>query len=351
MEQLNNIQTMLNQLDCPAFLVQDGIITATNIGASQHSAEPGMRIQDILLTGTEEYKSYTDGSLHLTVTLGGVPCTCTITKLQQAELFTLDEEYINGQLQALALAASYLRLPLSELSLGLSKLETDDEKQLSLANQNVYRLQRIIGNMSDAAAFLSSTPQKTTQEICSLLQGVLEKAQTLLEHSGIQIRYQLPPQPIYCLADPDMLTRAVYNLLSNACKYAIPQNPIEVTLKRVDKKLYLAICDHGQGVQKDLRSTMFARYKRQPGIEDPRHGIGLGMAMIHATAAAHGGTVLVQHSENNGTLITMSIAIETHSSATVRSPILRPDRYGGQDQALIELSDVLPHTLYNKKDF
>lgn len=351
MEQLNDLQTMLDQLDCPAFLVQDGKITAVNTGAKQRQAEAGMRVHDILLTGVEEYEKFTDGCLHLTIALSNVPFTCTITKLQQGELCVLDEEYINRQLQALALAASYLRIPLSELSLGLSKLEAHDEKHLSLANQSMYRLQRIIGNMSDAAVFMNTPPQKTTQEICSLFQSVLEKAQALLSHSGFQIRYQLPQQPIYCLADPDMLTRAVYNLLSNACKYANPQTPIDITIKRVGQKLYLSICDNGQGVNKDLRSTMFTRYKRQPGIEDPRHGIGLGMAMIHAAAAAHGGTVLVQHSENHGTQITMSLAIEKNSTASVRSPILRPDRYGGQDQALIELSDILPYTLYNKNDF
>ena len=348
MGQLNDLQTMLDRLDCPAFLVQDGFISAVNAGAQQRMAEPGFNIREILLSGAEEYESFTDGCLHLTITLSGTTYACSVTKLQQSELFCLDEALISAELQAMALAASQLRIPISEMSLQLNKLKDVDEKQFATLSQNIYRLQRIVGNMSDAAAFVNASPRKMTQEMCSLFQTVLEKAQTLLSQSGVQIRYQLPQQPIFCLADPDMLTRAVYNLLSNACKYAIPQKPIEVTLKKVGSKLYLTVCDNGEGVETHLRSTMFTRYKRQPGLEDPRHGMGLGMAIIIAAAAAHGGTVLVQHSEESGTQVTMSLSIEKSSDSTVRSPVLRLDNYGGQDQALIELSDVLPPTAYEK---
>lgn len=313
-------------------------------------AELGSNIRDILSTGAEEYESYTDGCLYLTITLGGTPYSCSITKLQKMELFCLDEAFVSAELQAMALAASQLRIPISEMSLELNKLKDVDEKQFSILNQNIYRLQRIIGNMSDAAVFINASPRKETQEMCSLLQSVLEKAQALLAQSGIRIQYQLPQQPIFCLADSDMLTRAVYNLLSNACKYAIPQNPIEVTLQKVGSKLYLTVCDNGEGVDASLRGTIFTRYKRHPGLEDPRHGMGLGMAMIYAAAAAHDGTVLVQHSDGNGTKVTMSLSIQKSSGSAVRSPALRPDHYGGQDQALIELSDVLPHSLYSKEN-
>ena len=350
MEQLNDLQTMLDQLDCPAFLAQNGQIAAINIGAKQRMAEPGVKIEDLLLTGKDEYKSYTDGCLHVTLRLGAVEYACTITKLQAYELFSLEETSISAELQALALAASQLRMPLAELTLTVNKLQAQNHDHISALNQSISRLQRIVGNMSDASTFASAVPRKETQEMCGLFQSVLEKAQTLLSHSGHHILYHLPEPPIYSLADSDMLTRAVYNLLSNACKFAVPSNPIEVTLKKSGNKLYLTVCDNGQGVESNLRSTMFTRYKRQPGIEDPRHGLGLGMAMVHAAASTHGGTVLIQHTDQ-GTQTTMSLAIEKPSGSAVRSPVLRPDYYGGQDQALIELSEVLPKKLYNKKDF
>ena len=348
MEQLDDLQSMLDQLESPAIMVRDGQISAVNAGAKQRTAEPGVSVKGLLVTGTDEYETFADGCLYVTLTLGGTVYRCTVTKLQQQELFCLDDTAVSGELQALALAASQLRYPLSELSLELSRLKSEDEALLSMMNQTIFRLHRMIGNMSDAANLSRSEPQKTTQEMCGLFQSILEKAQTLLYLSDTQLKYQLPQQPIFSLADPDMLSRAVYNLLSNALKFAPEQTVIEVTLKKVGSKLYLTVADNGAGVESSLRGTMFSRYKRQPGIEDPRHGLGLGMTLIHSAAAAHGGTVLVEH-PGNGTRVTMSLSIEKKSPATVRTPILKPDIYGGQDQALIELSDVLHHKLYNRK--
>lgn len=349
MEQLNDLQTMLDQLECPAFLVKDGQVCAVNPGAKQRMAEPGMAVRNLLVTGHEEYEAYTGGDLYVTLTLGGTIYRCTVTKLQEQELFSIETRSASYQLQALALAAAQLRIPISELSLELNRLESSNSELLSMMNQSLHRLQRIIGNMSDAAEYAEGVPQKSMQEMSGLFGEILEKAKTLLSHSGVQMHVRLPTEPVYTLADRDMLERAVYNLLSNACKFANTQNPIDVTLKRVQNKLYLTVCDNGQGVDVSQRSTMFTRYKRQPGIEDPRHGIGLGMTLIHSAAAAHGGTVLVEYPEGKGTRVTMSLSIDKGNSTDVRTTILKPDVYGGQDSALIELSDVLPHELYKTK--
>ena len=349
MEQLNDLQTMLDRLECPAFLVKDGHICAVNSGAGQRMAEQGIAVNELLITGLDEYNQFTDGSLYVTLSLGGTSYRCVITKLEDHELFCLDTRSAGSELQALALAATQLRIPVSELSLELNRLNASDSELISMMNQSIHKLQRIIGNMSDAVTFVDAAPQKCTQEICSLFREVLEKAQALLSHAGITIQFQLPTEPIFTQADGEMLTRAIYNLLSNASKFAVPQKPIEVTLKRTQNTLYLTVCDNGQGVDISQRSTMFTRYKRQPGIEDPKYGLGLGMSLIHAAAAAHGGTVLVEHPQGHGTRITMSLSVEKSKNPVVRTPGLKPDIYGGWDPALIELSDVLPHSLYENK--
>ena len=81
-------------------------------------------------------------------------------------------------------------------------------------------------------------------------------------------------------------------------------------------------------------------------IEDPRYGMGLGMAIIKSAACNHGGTVLIEKSNDGMIRITMSIALKKSSSVEVRTPIIIPDIYGGQSQALIELSDVLSASMY-----
>lgn len=110
--------------------------------------------------------------------------------------------------------------------------------------------------------------------------------------------------------------------------------------------LYLSVQDSGEGMRPEVQGSIHARFRRKPGLEDSRFGIGLGMVMIRSAAAAHGGTVLIDHPEGCGTRLTMSIAIRQNTDNVVRSNVLRVDYAGERDHPLLELSEVLPVELY-----
>ena len=351
MEQIKDLETVIGQLDYPAFLVKRGMVTAVNLAAKQHLIDTGMSVRELIVTGYDEYSTFSGESLYLTVQLGDVPCNCTVTRLEGADLFTVDTSVSNAELQAMALAAEHLYMPISEISIIMDRLTDIDEDHRAKLTQNLFRLQRIIGNMSDAYALANTPPRLATCEMCSLFQEILEKAKTLLAHSGINIEYHLPNHSIYALADRELLERAVYNLLSNAAKFTAVGKTVDVTLKHTDNKLYLTVWDNGTGIAHALRGSMFSRFTRQPGIEDRRHGLGLGMSLIHSAAAAHGGTVLVEQAEGQGAKITMALSIKKSDKPPLRASSLKPDIYGGRDPALIELSEVLPHWLFNNKKY
>lgn len=345
MPQAQDLKTMLEQLDVPAFLVRDGVITERNFAAEQHLAEIGAKIPDILITGQEEYADFQRGNLYLTVQLAGTVYPCTVTQLLEDQLFQLEEPAANSELQALALAASQLSFPLSELSVLLSRLAAIPEDDRSKISQSIHKLQRILGNMSDAGQYAHNTPGMMTYELCAILEEVLEKSKCLLAQSSVSLQYSVPSQPIYSLAAPEILKRALYNLLSNAVKFSSPDAAIECAVKQVGNKVYVTVSNLPNSTPV-AGGNIFRRYLRSPGLENPKCGIGLGMQMIHGAAAAHGGTVLVEQLRDKGTRITMTIAIQKAKDNPVRSPVIIPDIYGGQDQALVELSDVLPYSLY-----
>ena len=57
--------------------------------------------------------------------------------------------------------------------------------------------------------------------------------------------------------------------------------------------------------------------------------------------------MLIDTPEDGGTRITLTIPVRQREGDTLRSPTLRPDRYGDRDHALIELSDVLPPEVFD----
>ena len=107
--------------------------------------------------------------------------------------------------------------------------------------------------------------------------------------------------------------------------------------------LHFTLQDQGSGIPREIIGNVFSRFLRQPGIEDGRSGIGLGIPLVYAAAAAHGGTLLIDSSPETGAKITMTIRLKKADGTQLRSPVLTMGDYtGGCDMALLEFSDVLP---------
>ena len=137
-------------------------------------------------------------------------------------------------------------------------------------------------------------------------------------------------------------------MISNAVKFSPPDSTIQARLFRRGQKLYLQVEDAGTGIPNSIRGDVFTRYQRQCGLEDSRFGIGLGMVLIRAAAAAHGGAVLMDQPGDSGTRVTLSMVLR-QGNPTLHSPAIPMDYSGELDHALMELSQCLPVSLYEQE--
>ena len=356
MEQINNALGMLDLLALPGFCVKDNKIVKMNPLAACRQIPMDADVTELLLTGSEEYAEFQDGCLYLTLELAGQPWGASVTRIGEYRVFLLEAEHERTELQALALAARELREPLSGIMTTADRLfpmtvQKDPalQEQIALLNRGLFRMLRIIGNMSDAGRIPTPSLHQETLDIAAFLAEVFGKAQDLVQHTQIQLTYEGLREPVFCLVDEEQLERAVLNILSNAIKFTPKDGLIEAKLVRRNKKLYLSIRDNGSGIPENLRGNVYTRYLRQPTLEDGRFGIGLGLAIIRGTASQHGGTVLIDHPDGRGTRVTMTMAITQNKDSLVRSPVLHVDYAGGRDRGLIELSDCLPNKVYDTK--
>ena len=349
---------MLDLIAQPAFCVQSGVITRANRAAQGRLIAEGTDINDLIKIGAEEYREFAGGCLYLTLTLNGRGCGATVSRVEDQDVFVLEQEADQTELQTMALAARELRGPLSNVMAIADQLfpmvNTEDDpaarQQIAQINRGLFQMLRVIGNMSDAARYTGpAAPQQETMDICALLDEIFARAQELVHHGNIELRYTTLRESIYCSVDAEKLERAVLNIISNAVKFTPAGGSIDARLTRRGRKLYLRIQDSGAGITSPLLGSLFSRYRREPALEDSRFGIGLGMVLIRAAAAAHGGTVLVDQPEGQGTRITMTMEINKNGSC-LRSPILRVDYAGERDHALIALADALPVSLYEPEN-
>ena len=348
MEKNKELRDWLNLLIRPGFYVEEGRITQVNAAAQGLLLEPGMDIAPLITSGLESYQNFQTGCLYVQLTLSGMAFHGCVTKDGSADVFILESDTGDTALQALSLAARELRSPLSAVMHGVQAMREENNPQAAALNRGLYQLLRLVGNMSDAGRTPGNARMETA-DLTAFFDELFEKTAVFAQAAGTRLEYQGLSKPLLCLADRELLERAVLNLLSNAFKFTPKGGTVRVTLFTGGTSLRLSVWDSGPGIAQEIQGNLFSRYLRQPGIEDSRFGLGLGMVLVRSAAAAHGGAVLIDQPEGWGTRVTITVALRREKAEVLRSPTMRIDYAGERDHALTELSDCLPVSLYKKE--
>lgn len=354
MEKRKDNYDFLELISRPAFVAADGVISRVNCPAADLLIEVGTPLPDILLTGQEELEALAEGCLHLTLVLHGISVPASVSRQDNALLFLMDDSNTELRLQSLALAARTLRFPLSNAMLAADHLISAAQKDPALKqdaarlNHQLHQILRLVSNMSDALSYSQPAPPVSeVMDAVAVFREIFEKAASLAGQAGIRIHYVGPEESVLCPLNAVKLERAIYNLISNAIKFN-DGGTIDAHLIHRGNRLILMIRDYGQGIRKELLPNVYSRYTRQAGLEDFNYGIGLGMVLVRAAAAAHQGTVLIDQPPDGGTRVTLTLKVLPIKDAAFRSQSLRVDYTGGRDSALVELSEVLPADLYEQ---
>ena len=341
----------LNRCSCPGFAVKENIITHCNQAAEALLLTPGTDVRELLMTGSEEYAAFQTGCLYLKLKLSSKGWGASVSQEADHHIFLLDQEPEDADLRSLALAARELRSPLSNLMIAadaLMRTSSEDpqtQEQLARLNRSLHQMHRLVNNMSDAGRSDLLTPSGI-HDWSRVVHDIFEKISAQLEGTNIILTYEGLSQPVYGLVNVGQLERAVLNIVSNAVKFMPEGGTVHAQLTQKKNTLQLRIQDTGSGIAENVLGNVFNRYQRQPGIEDSRYGIGLGMVLIRSAAADHGGTVLIDSPEGTGTRVTMTMAIRQDTSV-LKTPVI-PPVIDSSRQTLTELSEVLPWELYKK---
>ena len=111
-------------------------------------------------------------------------------------------------------------------------------------------------------------------------------------------------------ADPDRLTQAVINLLSNASKFSPMGTPITLTVGQSDGFLRVAVQDSGPGLPSGRYADLFKRFVAGPPSRGAQYGIGLGLSVVKAIVEAHGGEVGAQNRPEGGAEVWFTLPLE-----------------------------------------
>ena len=105
-----------------------------------------------------------------------------------------------------------------------------------------------------------------------------------------ELTLQIPSEELMVVANRDLLTVALDNLLENAIRYSPPAGVIAVTTQRIGERVTIAVTDHGAGIPPEAMAHIWDRFYRVDASRSRESGgNGLGLAIVRkAVEAMHG---------------------------------------------------------------
>jgi signal transduction histidine kinase len=189
-----------------------------------------------------------------------------------------------------------LRTPLTRLRNGLSSIELDElgvqretvaglleEADGLLATFNALLRIAQIESGNRRAAFAPTDMVTILRDVCEFYEPLAaERAQ------HVETAF---PTSCAGVFDRDLLFQACANLLDNAIKYSPDGGTIRVGLRELDGDVQLTVADSGPGIPPSERDKVFQRFYRVEASRGLRPGNGLGLSLVQAVVALHGGSV------------------------------------------------------------
>jgi two-component system sensor histidine kinase GlrK len=193
-----------------------------------------------------------------------------------------------------------LKTPLAALREGVALLEdgvagemsADQREIVRILHHNALSLQAQIENLLrfNAAAFEARQLSRRKTELGGLLRSLAAEQQ--LQWQARQLQVLIEGGPLSADVDPEKMSAALGNLLSNAIRFSPPGGSIRFALSRQRGLACIDISDQGPGVAEGDRARVFEpfyRGERQP--EGALRGTGIGLSIVREYIEAHGGRV------------------------------------------------------------
>jgi two-component system nitrogen regulation sensor histidine kinase NtrY len=173
----------------------------------------------------------------------------------------------------------------------------------------IANLKTIIGRFSD----FSKMPKPQLERIDA--KDAIERVRSLYEASGqqaarIDFEIDLGAEPMPLDADPELLHRALSNLVLNAMDTMPEGGTLTLSAKPRGDQVEIRIADTGEGLTPEECERLFTPY-----YTTKQHGTGLGLAIVQSVVADHAGTIAVESRHGGGAIfvITLPKATETKS--------------------------------------
>jgi len=249
----------------------------------------------------------------------------TADLLQQKER-TLQAERVAAWRELARRLAHELKNPLFPLQVTVENLIRAKEKAPEMFDEvfqegtstllaEISNLKTIIGRFSEFSKM--PQPQRRHTQVNDVVQSVLRVFQAQLQgNAKISPHLQLAADLPEISADPDLLHRALSNLVLNAIDAMPDGGELTIRTQQIDDSVAVSVSDTGSGLSEEECQRLFTPY-----YTTKKHGTGLGLAIVQSVVSDHGGRISVESAKDKGTTFRIELPCSAAQSSQAASQI------------------------------
>ena len=151
--------------------------------------------------------------------------------------------------------------------------------------------------------------------IPGIIEAVSTTGKALLEDKSVEIKTNVEKDLPLIRGDQQRVHQIFLNLVSNACKFT-EEGSITIDARKENSEIVISVADTGAGIAKEDQVNVFEAFKQTTTGLRQGGGTGLGMPITKNLVEAHGGSIKLESTVDEGTTFFVRIP--------VRSDILTP---------------------------
>ncbi|MDD3145999.1 MAG: HAMP domain-containing sensor histidine kinase [Candidatus Riflebacteria bacterium] len=225
------------------------------------------------------------------------------------------EKLIGSQRRLFSDISHELRSPLARLQLSLELLQKKssdaDQQMLARIGREISRMNALIEELLQFSKLESGEVGGTTRAIS--LQSILKR---VCNDAGFEGRSRncsvrlLTDEDITISGIPNLIERAIENILRNAVKFSPKDSEVTLKLQRSGSDAQITITDRGPGIPEEELQKVFAPFYCLSEDRNPqKNGIGLGLAIAQRAIKFHNGQITLKNNPDGGLIATVTLPI------------------------------------------
>jgi PAS domain S-box-containing protein len=262
----------------------------------------------------------------------------TSLAIDNAELYRAAVDADRRKDEFLAVLSHELRTPLNAI-VGWTHLLREGgggpemvRKAVDTIHRNAEVQTRLITEILDVSRIVSGKLRLDVRpiDLPVIIEAALDTLRPAAQAKRVRLDAVLDPAAGPVSGDAGRLQQVVWNLLSNAIRFAPEKvGRVMVRLEAVNSHVRLTVEDNGPGIAPAFLPHVFERFRQADSSSNRMHqGLGLGLAIVRHMVELHGGTVQVANREGASGAI---FAVDLPRRSVAAVPAVEPERPAARD--------------------